>query len=69
MARYYYKWSDTSLPKHKREGRMFTFEMKDVPMKYRTDMKSAQEWARGVLSSKYDIPEKKIYFREWGSLK
>jgi len=65
--RYYYKWSDTSLPKHKRVGRLFTFEMKDVPDKYRTSLVVAKEWARGVLSSKYNIPEKHIYFREWGA--
>ena len=41
----------------------------DVPMKYRTSMETAKEWARGVLSSKYGVPEKNIYFGEWGSLK
>jgi hypothetical protein len=69
MSRYCFKWLDTSLPKHKREGRVFTFEMKDVPEKYRASVETAKEWARRVLSNKYDIPEKEIYFRGWGIMK
>ena len=69
MTRYYFKWIDTRLPKHKRESRIFTFEWKEVPEKYRLSQDAARPWAAGILSSKYDIPEKKIYFREWGSLK
>lgn len=51
-------WADRRVKPTKR--RKFTYYVSDMPDKYRVNSKTAWEWARKTLSTKYGIPEQQI---------